>query len=464
MAGKRLRTTTRRKVNCSIISSPTCFNGFGSFYEHTITLFALLPTSFRKDLSEQATSPCWNILAKIVGVVGKANVGKSTFFGASTLKPVEIAGFPFTTIKANRGIGYIKSPCVCKELKVKDNPINSACKDGFRLIPVDLVDTPGLIPGAHKGKGLGNQFLDSVRRADALIVVADASGSTDLNGQPTKIGTNDPIEDVRMFEIEFDLWLKTLVKKDWDKITRTAQSRKEDINKHLDEKLTGLGIKRFDIASAVQTTGLDGFKSSQWSQDELSLFITHLRKVSKPLIVAANKADREGTEENIKRMRQAGYVVIPTCAEAELALRRAAKSELIHYTPGASDFEIPNTNKLTSNQLNALKKIRNKVFERWGSTGVQETINEAFFNLLNMITVYPVEDSEKLMDHNENILPDCYLVPKGTTAKQFAAEIHTDLANGFIYAVDAKTKKRLGEGHILKKDDVIQIVSAKSRR
>lgn len=399
-----------------------------------------------------------------MGLVGKANVGKSTFFGASTLKPVEIAGFPFTTIKADRGIGFIRSSCVCKELMVKDNPINSACINGERLIPVDLIDTPGLIPGAHKGKGLGNQFLDSVRRADALIVVSDASGSTDLNGQPTKIGSNDPIEDIRMFEMEFDLWLNALVKKDWNKIARTAQSKKEDISKHLYEKLTGLGIKRFDVTSAVQTAGLDGFKSTKWNQDEFSSFITYLRKASKPLIVAANKADREGTEENIQRMRQAGYVVIPTCAEAELALRRAAEAKLINYTSGDSDFEIPNTSKLNDNQLKALEKIRNKVFERWGTTGVQETINEAFFNLLNMITVYPVEDSEKLMDHNGNILPDCYLVSKGTTAKQFAAEIHTDLADGFIYAIDAKTKKRLGESHTLKKDDVIQIVSAKARR
>jgi ribosome-binding ATPase YchF (GTP1/OBG family) len=404
------------------------------------------------------------ILAKIVGIVGKANVGKSTFFGAATLKPVDIAGFPFTTITPNRGVGFIRSSCVCKELKVQDNPINSACINGIRLLPVDLIDTPGLIPGAHKGKGLGNQFLDSVRRADALIVVADASGGTDLNGQPVELGTNDPINDVRMFEEEFDLWLKNLVEKDWDKITRTAQLKKEHISRHLEEKLTGLRINQNHIMTAVQKTELDGFNPTKWNDSDIKSFITHLRKVSKPLIVAANKADREFSEENIIRMREEGYIVIPTCAEAELALRRASKAGLISYTPGDADFRIISEKKLTNPQIKALERIREKVFKKWSNTGLQRAINEAFFNLLNMITVYPVEDSEKLIDHNENVLPDCYLMPKGTTAKQFAAEIHSDLAEGFIYAVNAKTKKRLGESYILNNNDVIQIVSSKARR
>ena len=403
-------------------------------------------------------------MAKIVGVVGKANVGKSTFFGAATLKPVEIAGFPFTTIKADRGIGYIRAPCVCKEFDVQDNPVNSACIDGVRLIPVDLIDTPGLIPGAHQGKGLGNQFLDEVRRADALIVVADASGATDLNGQPVEAGTNDPIEDVRMFEREFDLWLNSLLKKDWDRVSRTAQSKKEAISKHLEEGLTGLGINRYQIAQAVQSAGLDEFMSSHWTEEEFSHFTTQLRKTSKPLIVAANKADRDEAEPNIDRIRAAGYKVVPTCAEAELALRRAAEMGLVDYTPGDSDFKIKTPEKLTAGQLKALERIKERVFGKWGGTGLQEVINEAFFSLLNMITVYPVENAEKLSNHQGQVLPDCFLVPVGTTSKQLAAMIHTELAESFIFALNARTKQRLGDSYILENDDVIQIVSAKSRR
>lgn len=403
-------------------------------------------------------------MAKTVGLVGKANVGKSTFFGAATLKPVEIAGFPFTTIKADRGIGYIRAPCVCRELEVEDNPVNSACVNGTRLIPVDIIDTPGLIPGAHQGKGLGNQFLDEVRRADALIVVADASGCTDISGQVCDPMTHDPIEDVEMFEEEFDLWLYSLILKDWDRITRTAQSKKEPLERHLEEKLTGLGINRFQIKEAVMAAELDSYKANHWEQEEIRKFVTQLRKTSKPLIVAANKADRDGAEINVERLREAGYEVIPTCAEAELALRRAAEAGLVVYTPGDSNFTINNPEKLNEVQIKALERIREKVFDKWGNTGLQEALNQSFFKLLDMVIVYPVEDSDKLTNHQGQVLPDCYLVPRGTTAKQFAGEIHSDLKEGFLFAVDARSKKRLGDSYILEDNDIIQIVSAKGRK
>ena len=403
-------------------------------------------------------------MAKIVGLVGKANVGKSTFFGAATLKPVEIAGFPFTTIKADMGVAYVRTPCVCREMGVTDNPQNSACVDGVRLIPVDLIDTPGLIPGAHMGKGLGNQFLDEVRRADALIVVADASGMTDINGQVCDPLAHDPIEDVQMFENEFDLWLTALIRKDWDRISRTAQSVKEHIAKHMEEKLTGLGINRYQITQAVNEAELNGFNSANWTDEEFNKFIVQLRKTSKPLIVAANKADREGADKNVERIREAGYLVVPTCAEAELALRRAAEAGLVDYTPGDKDFKINNPEKLNKSQLGALERIREKVFKKYGGTGLQEVLNTAFYSLLDMITVYPVEDAEKLTNHQGHVLPDCFLVPKGTTAKQFAGVIHTELAESFIHAIDARSKRRLGDTYILEDNDIIQIVSAKSRR
>lgn len=403
-------------------------------------------------------------MARIVGLVGKANVGKSTFFAAATLKAVDIAGFPFTTITANKGVAYLRAPCVCKELGVEDDPVNSACIDGVRMVPVDIIDCPGLIRGAHQGRGLGNKFLDEVRRADALIVVADAAGATDENGQPVPAGSHDPVDDVKMLEEEFDLWLLGILRKDWEKIARTAQSRREDIGVHLETKLTGLGMTRRHIANAVDNLGLNASMALSWSQDDLSRFVTELRKSSKPLIVAANKADKDHAEEGIERIKQAGYEVIPTCAEAELVLRRATNAGLIMYTPGDGDFEIVEASKLSGSQRNALELIREKVFKKWGSTGLQDVINSAFFRLLDNITVYPVEDAEKLTDHQGRVLPDCYVVPRGTTAREFAGHIHTELGESFIFAIDAKTKKRLGEGHKLTENDVIQIVAAKARR
>ena len=403
-------------------------------------------------------------MARMVGLVGKANVGKSTFFAAATMKAVDIAGFPFTTIEANKGVAYLRSPCVCKELGVEDDPVNSACVDGVRLVPVDIIDCPGLIRGAHQGKGLGNQFLDEVRRADALIVVADAAGATDDSGQPVPPGSHDPVEDVRMLESEFDLWLLGIVNKDWEKIARTAQSAREEIGRHLEEKLTGLGMNRFHIAEAVENTGLDPYKALFWSGGDLSRFVTELRKASKPLIVAANKADKETAEEGIEKLKAAGYDVVPTCAEAELMLRRASQAGLIRYTPGDGDFKILDPSSLSERQLKALELIREKVLGRCGTTGLQEAINAAFFRLLESIPVYPVEDAEKLTDHQGRVLPDCYLVRRGTTTKQFAGLIHSELAESFIFAIDARTKRRLGDSHVLKENDIIQIVSAKSRR
>jgi len=403
-------------------------------------------------------------LVRLVGLVGKANVGKSTFFAAATMKPVEIAGFPFTTIEANRGVAYLRAPCVCREFGVEDNPVNSACVDGVRLVPVELIDCPGLIRGAHRGKGLGNRFLDEVRRADALIVVCDAAGATDENGQPVPPGSHDAVEDVRMFESEFDLWLLTLIRKDWDRIARTAQAAREEIGRHLEEKITGLGMNRGHIAEAVERTGLDAYRARSWSGDDLARFVSELRRASKPLIVAANKADREHAEENVERLRAAGYTTVPTCAEAELALRRAAAAGLIRYTPGDRGFEVLNPSGLSKGQRKALETIRGRVFDRWGSTGVQDTVNAAFFQLLDSILVYPVEDAEKLTDHAGRVLPDCYVVPRGTTARRFSSLIHTELGESFIFAIDARTRRRLGDDYVLKNNDVIQIVAAKARR
>jgi len=403
-------------------------------------------------------------LTPLVGVVGKANVGKSTFFSAATLKTVDIANYPFTTTKANRGVAHLTAPCVCLELGVKDEPVNSTCIDGTRFIPVELIDCPGLIKDAHKGKGLGNQFLDEVRKADALVVVCDAAGATDDNGQACKPGTHDPIEDVRIFETEFDLWLLGLVSDDWARISRTSEARKTDVADSIAEKLSGLGIGPAQISEAIETSGLDPFKPTAWSPHDLSTFNTNMRRISKPLIIAANKADLDAAETNIERLKEAGYQAIPTSAEAELTLRRAARSGVIGYRPGDSDFAVLTPGALTQGQRRGLEMIREQVLMRFGSTGIQQTLNSAFYSLLRMIRIYPVEDAERFSDHNGRVLPDVHLVKAGTTARQFAGLIHADLMESFIYAVDARTKRRLGESHVIQDNDVIQIVAAKARR
>ena len=401
--------------------------------------------------------------SRLLGVVGKPNTGKSTFFSAATLAAAEIANYPFTTIKPNRGVGYVRTPCVHEEFKVKDNPKNSLCLDGVRLVPVELIDIAGLVPGAWEGRGLGNQFLDEIRRADALIHVVDASGGTDCEGKTCKPGEHDPLEDVQFLEREITMWMVAILKKDWSKIARTAEADKKGIAAPLEERLTGLGIRRQYVAEAIRRANLNVDKPATWTDEDFYRFVDNLRRISKPMLIVANKIDLPTAEVNLERMKKLDYMVIPCSAEAELALRRAAEKQLIDYKPGDPDFKITQPEKLSQGQNKALEAIREKVLQKKGSTGIQDAMNMAYFKLLNMITVYPVEDLEHLSDHNGRVLPDAYLIPKGTTAHQFAYLIHTELGESFIYAIDARDKRRIGEDAILKDRDVISIVSAKKR-
>jgi ribosome-binding ATPase YchF (GTP1/OBG family) len=401
--------------------------------------------------------------SKLLGIVGKPNTGKSTFFSAATLAPAEIANYPFTTIKPNRGIGYVRTPCVHEEFNVTDNPGNSICMNGVRLIPIDFIDVAGLVPGAWEGRGLGNQFLDEIRKADALIHVVDASGGTDCEGRLCKLGENDPLEDVKFLEHEITMWMAAILKKDWAKIARTAETETKDLSGMLEDRLSGLGIKRVHLPEAIRKAGLSADKPTSWSDDDFLRFVDMLRQVSKPILIVANKIDLPTSETNLERLKKTDRLVIPACSEAELALRRAAEKKLIDYRPGDCNFKIIAPEKLNESQLNALETIRQKILLSHGSTGVQEAVNTAYFELLSMITVYPVEDVEHLTDHTGRVLPDAYLVPYGTTARQFAYIIHTELGEGFIYAVEAHEKKRVGEDYILKDRDVISIVSARKR-
>lgn len=399
----------------------------------------------------------------IIGLTGKPNVGKSTFFSAATLSTTPIANYPFTTKVANFGVTYVTVNCVCKEFGIQDSPIKAPCKNGTRFAPVKLIDCPGLVRGAWKGRGLGNQFLDEVRRADVLILVLDTAGATDDEGRPCTPGSNDPLKDVEFLEEEFDMWIYQIIKKDWDRLARRVETSRESILQVLSEKLAGLQIKKFFITQAVEKVELQTKKPTAWSDDDLKKFSANLRKISKPLVLAANKIDLPPAEENLERLKAFGYPLIPCCAEGELALRRAAEKGLVDYTPGNSTFKILASEKLSEKQLLGLNRLKERVLEKYGSTGIQQAINFSLFKVLNMVAVYPVEDEVKLTDHAGNVLPDCYLVPQGTTAKEFAMMIHTELGENFLYAIEARSKKHLSEDFVLRDGDVVRIVSTKSR-
>ncbi len=395
-----------------------------------------------------------------IGLVGKPNVGKSTFFAAATLVDVKIAPYPFTTIEPNVGIAYVRIPCVCREFNVKDNPRNSMCIEGNRFIPVELVDIAGLVPGAWQGRGLGNQFLDHVRRASVLIHVVDASGSTDEEGRPVKPGTRDPIEDVLFLEKELVMWMYQILKKDWDRIVRMVEYAKKDLRTVLLERLSGLGVTERELIQALQELGLDKKSPGSWSDNDLMRLAEVLRELSKPMVIAANKIDIPEAEDNVKRMMRElkKYKVVPTSAEAELALRRAAQKGLIKYVPGDPDFEIIDRANLRPEQLKALEKIR-EIMRKWGGTGVIQALNTAVFDVLGMVAVFPVADEKKLTDTEGNVLPDVYLLPRDSTVLDLARKIHSEIAEKAVCAIDVRTGRKLSLDAKLQHRMVIRIVT-----
>jgi len=399
----------------------------------------------------------------LVGVVGKPNVGKSTFFAAATLKDVPIADYPFTTIQPNVGVAHLKTKCVCKEMGVTDNPRNSACVNGTRLIPVKIVDVAGLVEGASKGKGLGNQFLDDIRQADALIQVVDASGSTDLEGRKVPPGSHDPAGDIAMVEHEFDLWMFGILKKDWEKATRSLEQTGGKIVEHLADRLSGLSVTFGDVEQVVLHLHLRTEKPSSWTEEQLMQFVVETRKLTKPSLVAANKADLPSSHSNIEALSKTGRKVVPCASEAELLLRKAAEHGLVEYTPGEPAFSVKDPQKLSPAQAHALQMVDEKVMKVYQGTGVQDAINQAFFNLLNAIVVFPVEDEAKFSDKEGRVLPDAFVMKGGSTALDLARTVHSELAESFLYAVDARTGKRLGSDHVLSNRDIVKIVSSGKR-
>ncbi|MDR1404420.1 MAG: redox-regulated ATPase YchF [Candidatus Methanoplasma sp.] len=393
-----------------------------------------------------------------VGIVGKPNVGKSTFFGAATMAPVEIADYPFTTIEPNKGIAHVRTPCPCRELGILCTPHNSACVNGTRIVPVELLDVAGLVPGAWDGRGLGNKFLDDLRQADAFINVVDASGTTDIEGNKTDAGGYDPSEDVTFLRNEIALWMREIIKNGLNKIARQAKMQGSKPEAIIQERLAGLNVTEGQIKDAMKHVDLSS-DPTQWDDDSLLALCTNIRETSKPMVIAMNKADIS-PKENLDKLSKMGDDAVPTLAETELALKKAAAGGLIDYVPGSAVFTVRPGVKLNDGQRKALEYMADKMKD-YGGTGVQTCLENCVFGILDLIAVYPVEDESKYTDRFGRVLPDCFLVPRGSTAKDLAYRVHTELGDRFIRAVNARTKRTVGADYVLQDGDVIKIVANK---
>jgi ribosome-binding ATPase YchF (GTP1/OBG family) len=318
------------------------------------------------------------------------------------------------------------------------------------------MDVAGLVKGASEGKGLGNQFLDDLRGADVFIHIVDVSGTTDAEGKQTE--NYNPLDDIELLEDELNKWFCNILMKAWKGFARTAEIAKVKFSEAVAKQFSGLKVKEEQVKDVLRRVNLPE-KASEWNDQQLMKFASELRKESKPMIIAANKVDMKNGEENYKIIKEKykDYLVIPCSADSELALRQAAKAGLIEYIPGERDFKV--LKDLNEKQKSALEKIKQNVLEKYEyGTGVQQVLNSAVFDFLKYIAIFPAS-ANKLGDSKGNILPDCFLMPPGTTAQDFAYYLHTDFGKNFIKAIDARSKMAWGKEHKLKHRDGLEIVT-----
>jgi hypothetical protein len=390
-----------------------------------------------------------------VALAGKPNAGKSTFYKAATMADVDVGNYPFTTIDANQGISHVRTECPCLEREERCG--DEHCQDGKRYVPIELLDVAGLVPGAHEGRGLGNQFLDELSNADVILNVVDASGGTNAEGEPVEIGEHDPVEDVNFIEKEMDLWLASIVDRNWETIERASRSPNFDLEEELTEMLTGIGATEADVTATFRE--LDYPEDPiQWTDEDREALATEIRRRTKPIVVVANKVD-VAPEENVERLMDAAEHVVPATADGELGLRQGENAGVVDYDPGDDDFEI--VGDLSEQQEDGLNQIR-EVMDEWGDTGLQTALNTAVYDLLEYITTYPVENENKWTDATGNVLPDAFLLPTGATPKDLAYAVHSDIGDEYIHAVDGKSGRRISDDHELEEGDVVKIVSGAS--
>jgi len=398
-----------------------------------------------------------------IGIVGKTNTGKTTFFNAATLLNAEVQPYPFTTKEPNKGIAHISAPCVCKEFGVKCQPRNSVCIKGWRFYPIELIDLPGLIKGAYLGKGLGNRFLSVAAQSDALIHLVDASGSIDAEGNIVEVGYGDPLSDYYDIEEELVLWYHKVIESNRMVIEKHEKSL--GLSEALYTVLSGMKVNREHIEKALMLTGLYEVPFKDWTPEDSKNFAYVIRDISKPTIVVANKIDLEGAEDNYLRLSRTlkDVVVIPSSADTELALRRAQEKGLVEYIPGSEEFKVVRSNKLTEKQKKALEYMERFVFSKVMRTGVQFALNTLIFKVMAYKFIYPVEDPERLSDKKGRILPDVHLLPRDATLLDLAGEIHSEFPKYLLYGIDVRTGLKLPRDYILHDRDVVHLVITRRR-
>ncbi|PSP38324.1 GTPase [Halobacteriales archaeon QH_7_65_31] len=390
-----------------------------------------------------------------IGLVGKPSVGKSTFFNAATMNDVPEGAYPFTTIDPSVGEAYVRVDCAAPEFDTECTPSVGYCDDGTRFVPVRLLDVAGLVPGAHEGKGLGNQFLTDLNEADALVHVVDFSGTTDAEGERTE--DHDPREDIDFLEDELDQWYLEILEKGLDKYADAYDTEATDIEVVLAEQMSAFRTDRDEIKRLVRRCALS-FDPEEWDDEDRFTLAREIRKETKPILIAANKMDTPEAQANWETVTTDDeydhLTFVPTSAHAEKALKNADEGGVVEYTPGDDEFDI--VGDLSEQQEQGLDAIAGFVSE-YGGTGVQRAIERALFDVLGVIPVFPGSANGK--SEEAGAFRDCFLLPDGSTTADFAHHIHSDIGDGLLHGIDCRTERQVGGSHVLDERDVIELIT-----
>jgi hypothetical protein len=390
-----------------------------------------------------------------IGLVGKPSVGKSSFFNAATMNDVPEGAYPFTTIDPAVGEAYVRVDCAAPEFGETCTPSVGFCDRGTRFVPVKLVDVAGLIPGAHEGKGLGNQFLTDLNEADVLVHVVDFSGETDIEGEETE--GHDPRDDIDFLEDELDMWYLDVLEKGLERYRSGYHGEEKNVEEDLAEQMSAFKTTKDEIKQVVLSLGRS-LDPDEWDDEDKEAIAREIRKRTKPMLIAANKMDKPAAQENFEEVTSDPdydhLTFVPASAHAEKALKKAEAGGVVDYEPGANDFDI--VGDVSGEQEAGLERIR-EFLDAYGGAGVQRSLEAALFDVMGAIAVFP--GSANGRSDTQGVFRDCFILPEGSTTEDFAYHLHSDIGDGLLHGIDCRSERQVGSDHELDHRDVLEIVT-----
>jgi len=311
-----------------------------------------------------------------LGIVGLPNVGKSTLFNALSKAKADVSNYPFCTISPNVGI-----------VEVADERLNNVAKiiGSPRAIPtvMEFTDIAGLVKGAHKGEGLGNQFLSHIREVSAIAHVVRCFSAADI---VHVTGEVDPKRDIELVEVELILADLAMIDKKFEPVKKALKTGDKNILKflHLLEKIK----EALDQGKPARE-----LLPSMNSEDVKLLKDLPLLTL-KPVLYVAN-VDESGNPDQVEKIKQIGSPVVSICAKLEAEISELSAEDANAY----------------------LKEIG------MGETALKRLIRSGY-ELLDLITFFTANDKEARS----------WTVKRGAAAPEAAGKVHSDMERGFIAA------------------------------